>query len=1183
MVAISKRLSRVGGTSTASQTTRTNRPFTWQNFRLQNTVISRLALAIQNTRLSSSLEEAYLCIIPALSQQHKLPVEAAVDFVTRSVEEDENVFNWERCNESYLGLLEGCGIFNSEKCLFTIKARIAVMAYLERIERAQKLVFEDNARLAELKKALEEDAPLKFGDTLDKINLLIKRLYELQNRFHDWSPRGFVEHKARTDSFLGHVGHTQLHRMISEGSIDWEAPAKWSSLVNEQDIFGWAPLHYLIYYMHPPRSSSERGASFISKSIPKLLENGADPNICDISGRTPLHYAALISKKISKVITTITKHLINRGAALDMRDRDGAIPLHYAAEEGDYEFVNMLLRKNTMVQINVRDNAKRTPLHRAVQKKENLAVIQELLKVKASTNIPDFRRQTALHLATVAGDLSYVKALLKWSDREAKDGSGRTAFHLAVSNQHFEVTGYLLDKVDKTTTDSEGQSVMHSACASGNLKMVELLLCHGISPNGIRDDNRTPMHLIFEATYENFSDFSSLVRTLHGHEVARRAPGDEKSHTSVESRDIRGLTPFHIAALNKAMESEYLEVLLQCSAAKTNIPDEDGNTPLHLAIMREPEDVASIDLLLTRGSSDPNLVNNLAETPLHIACIHGHTSIVMRLLRELTAEKFVDNRDKERAEINAKNYEGRTALHLAAKGGYVDIVAQLLQLKASEDITDNKGNTALHLCCVAGRRSNEVAALLLQYIANIDLKNDLGFTALHISIKNRDTALIEVLLARNASLTTATSKGRTAVHLAAKRLLPGVIKGFEIHPEFIQTLDARDKDGNSALHHCHRSYSAEFATALISAGANCDLQNNSGYTPLHVAAMHINEDLVALLLKAGAKLTTQAHDGSTVFHITAEKNNIEEMMLLLRDKRCSASLLNIQRNDGSTALNTTCKMYWVEDSVSQALIEANANKTLPDNDGFSPLHSAAISCNASALSHLLRHGVDMNTTNKQGRTPMHIACIWDNETIVRELLLWNSLASDQVLDCQASLNLQDDYGNTALHYITEELFDIILEYKPDVTIKNGHGRNALHVAVSKGYTVVVQQFSQVNAAMTSQDRAGRTPLFYGIFRTKLWPFFEYLIEAGSDDSEIDAHGWTAALCAVECHHPRYSKAISHAANGTVLKFPGAWSDYDKHPAVELGNKRLEASIPIGQYSSYANYINSEILLTVLVP
>ena len=76
----------------------------------------------------------------------------------------------------------------------------------------------------------------------------------------------------------------------------------------------WAPLHWL----------AQRG---LTQGISCLLEHGADPNVTDDKGRTPMHIIA--QKGVGKNQIQL---LIEHGGDINRRDADGKTPLDYAQE-----------------------------------------------------------------------------------------------------------------------------------------------------------------------------------------------------------------------------------------------------------------------------------------------------------------------------------------------------------------------------------------------------------------------------------------------------------------------------------------------------------------------------------------------------------------------------------------------------------------------------------------------------------------------------------------------------------------------------------------------------------------------------------------------------------------------------------------------------------------------------------
>ncbi|MHC4595616.1 MAG: glycoside hydrolase domain-containing protein, partial [Planctomycetota bacterium] len=166
--------------------------------------------------------------------------------------------------------------------------------------------------------------------------------------------------------------------------------------------------------------------------VKSLIRNGADVNMTDSSGRTPLYLAIFTSHRditeflIAKgadlevkdhkgetllyqvcynVLESEAELLISRGADVNVKTKYGDTPLHGAASAGHQELVELLVAKGA--DVNAKNKSNGTPLHMAVSRgHKDVAAI--LMAAGADVNAQDWRRRTPLSLAKKNGHTEIV-------------------------------------------------------------------------------------------------------------------------------------------------------------------------------------------------------------------------------------------------------------------------------------------------------------------------------------------------------------------------------------------------------------------------------------------------------------------------------------------------------------------------------------------------------------------------------------------------------------------------------------------------------------------------------------------------------------------------------------------------------------------------------------------------------
>lgn len=184
---------------------------------------------------------------------------------------------------------------------------------------------------------------------------------------------------------------------------------------------------------------------------------------------------------------------------------------------------------------------------------------------------------------------------------------------------------------------------------------------------------------------------------------------------------------------------------------------------------------------------------------------------------------------------------------------------------------------------------------------------------------------------------------------------------------------ALDGDGRTPLHHAAMEGCPELAGALIERGADVGARDAHQRTPLHLAADDAGAETVELLVDRGAKAGAADEDGRTpLFEVAASGETGKA-------KRLAASLevINRKSDDGWAPLHRAAKFAPPE--MVRTLLEQGADPDLRGPGGQTPLHLAARSDNATAVTRvLLEHGASPDATDRRGRTAADLARHTDN-------------------------------------------------------------------------------------------------------------------------------------------------------------------------------------------------------------
>ncbi|KAF3330615.1 receptor-interacting serine/threonine-protein kinase 4-like protein [Carex littledalei] len=224
-------------------------------------------------------------------------------------------------------------------------------------------------------------------------------------------------------------------------------------------------------------------------------------------------------------------------------------------------------------------------------------------------------------------------------------------------------------------------------------------------------------------------------------------------------------------------------------------------------------------------------------------------------------------------------------------------------------------------------------------------------------------------------------------------------------------LQARDRDGRTALHVAVSRGHVRCVKALVGRGAEKDVRSHDGRTVLHLAAANGDAEMVALLVEMGADPTVLTDRGMMPVDAARDKGYQDVVDILKRwelvmaatrqgDLRRLESLLKkraaIQGRDqyGTTALHLASIKGQCD--IMAVLIKHGIHINCKDLEGHTPLHLAVEGGCLEAVELLVGLGADVNAQTKRGATPLEIAVYINYDEIARFLRSRGAVASSSL-------------------------------------------------------------------------------------------------------------------------------------------------------------------------------------------
>ena len=546
------------------------------------------------------------------------------------------------------------------------------------------------------------------------------------------------------------------------------------------------------------------------------------------------------------------RSLLKQGADVNAAQGDGTTPLHWAARRGDVELAQMLIYAGANVRATTRLGGW-TPLLMAAQL-GHAKMIETLLNAGADPKTTTGHGATPLMLASAAGTPEAVKLLLsKGGDVNAAESvRGETALMFATAYNRTDAMRLLID----AGADVKRESKVFDLKSPGNATPEEDAFLRN-QQEGLRDGGRgagqrgataTPAARADRAAPASGPQKAPVPNTAQAADVA----GGTRQFRFAELVSSQGgMSPLLFAARQGHLEAARL--LLSRGADVNQISGSDATSPLLIAIINGHFDLAKV--LLDAGA-DPRLASDNGVTPLYAVLnvqwapkalypqprAYTQQKLTHIEVMKLLLEKGVDVNARLQRKVWYSGYNfdlsgvdeiGATPFWRAAYASDVEAMRLLIAHGADPNIPTMKP---------AGRpRTGDGGRETVDDVS----------TEPPVPVGGPGVTPLQAATGVGYGEGYAANSHRNA----PTGWMPAVRYLIE---ELGVDVNARDHEGNTALHHAAARGDNEMIEYLVSKGADVMAVNRAGETTVDMANGPVQRiqpfpETIALLEKMGAK------------------------------------------------------------------------------------------------------------------------------------------------------------------------------------------------------------------------------------------------------------------------------------------------------------------------------------------
>lgn len=483
--------------------------------------------------------------------------------------------------------------------------------------------------------------------------------------------------------------------------------------------------------------------------------------------------------------------------------------------------------------------------------------------------------------------------------------------------------------------------------------------------------------------------------------------------------------PMFFALDNKDCQVEIVKLVIDAGFPKDAFINRiTQETSLHLAVKKNH--ICVVKYLLSI-SADINVVDFQGLSPLHVAVKKGNSAMIDFLIRH------------GEANLNCESKDGFTPMFFAIASGNCEIVELLISLGADiHYVNSNNSMMPLHFGALMGQL--KVTQLLLKKGAEVNKQNpNTGEIALHAAARANSfiderskislSCITEILIKLGSNSKLRQKDGLTPLQVAVKSKNPIVTKllimnGSELNDPIVHNGDKGLT--TTTFHIISKIFPKEIIELAIEYGADVLKTNEDGLYPCHFVLM---ASLMHVISHKGVctKDKSQCNfDDLSIYKLFWKHGFPFDLTLKMKwvnscEPPFSPSILAlVQKQKLLFSGIKYQKVRLVEKALSQGAEVHCCSTGIPF-----PLHYIASKGNDIILKSFLSRGVKVNTLDKRGNSPLHLAARAGSTICCQMLMEYGAVYNYTSSDCpKTPLEVAKEKGHCEVVALLESVDNI---------------------------------------------------------------------------------------------------------------------------------------------------------------